>query len=70
MAEIIKFPKKKSLFEELKDIMAPLPMADITQQYQQIQNYYPKVWHKCKAGGVTLSQWQDPGICPFCGEKV
>lgn len=74
MAEIIKFPippkSRKSIFEELKEIMAPLPMVDITQQYQQMDNYYPKVWHTCKTKGVITSQWQNPGKCPFCGEEV
>ena len=74
MADIIKFPvpktSRKSFFEELKEIMAPLPMVDITQQFQQMDNYYPKVWHTCKAGGVTTSQWQNPGRCPFCGEEI
>ena len=74
MAEIIKFPipknSSKGLWNELCNIMAPLEPVDITQQFKQMKDYYPKVWHTCKAGGVTTSQWQNPGRCPFCGEKI
>ena len=74
MAEIIKFPipsnSPNGLYEELKKIMAPLEPIDITLQVKQIRDYYPKIWHTCKAGGVITSQWQNPGRCPFCGEKV
>ena len=72
MAQILKFPipknSRRSFFNEMAGIVSPL--SDITQQYQQMDNYYPKVWHTCKAGGVTISAWVNPGICQFCGEEV